>query len=80
MDDDVIPERPHEAGVPETVPGALSAIEGARLLANEARDRLHADGFTDRQIREWAEAFISDVGAGTVDDLVAWIAAREHGS
>jgi hypothetical protein len=76
--DDVTPERPRDAGVPEEVPDALSAIEGARILANEARERLRADGFTDSQIDEWAESFITEVGSGEVDDLVAWIAAREQ--
>jgi len=78
--DDLTPERPRDAGVPETVPDAVTAIEGARILANEARDRLRADGFTDAQIDEWAEAFISEQGSGEADDLVAWIAAREHRS
>lgn len=76
--DDLTPERPRDAGVPEEVPGALSSIEGARILANEARDRLRADGFTDAQIDQWAEAFIAERGSGEVDDLVAWIAAREQ--
>jgi hypothetical protein len=76
--DDVTPERPRDAGVPEEVPDTLGAIEGARILANEARARLRADGFTDDQIDEWAEAFISEIGSGDVEELVAWIAQREH--
>lgn len=78
MDDDVVPERPRAAGVPEEIPDDTSAIEGARILANEARPRLRADGLTDTQIDEWADAFIAEVGAGEVDDLIAWIAAREQ--
>lgn len=78
--DDLTPERPRAAGVPEEVPGALSAIEGARILANEARERLRADGFSDAQIDEWAEAFIAERGSGGVEDLVAWIAEREQRS
>jgi hypothetical protein len=77
MDDPLIPERPRAASVPEEVPDATSSIEGARLLANEARRRLRADGFTDSQIDEWAESFVTEVGSGEVDDLVAWIADRE---
>jgi hypothetical protein len=80
MDDPVIPERPLDANVPEEVPDSTSAIEGARMLGNEARPRLRADGFTDRQIDEWAETFMTEVGSGEVDDLVAWIAAREADS
>jgi hypothetical protein len=75
--DDVIPERPRDAGVPEEVPEELGAIEGARILANEARERLRADGFSDDQIDEWAEAFITEVGSGDVDELVEWISQRE---
>jgi hypothetical protein len=78
--DDLTPERPRAAGVPEEVPDAVTAIEGARILANEARERLRADGFTDAQIDEWADAFIAERGSGEVEDLVAWIAAREQRS
>ena len=43
----------------------LPQIEGARLLGNDARERLHADGFDDEQIDAWAETFIAEVGSGT---------------
>jgi hypothetical protein len=74
---DPVPEHPSEAGIPEEKPEELGQLEGAFLLANEARERLHARGFTDVQIDEWAEAFIAEQGSGTVDQFVAWIAARE---
>ena len=77
MDDPVKPERPRDASVPEEVPSSTSSIEGARLLANEARPRLQSDGFTDRQIDEWAEAFITENRTGDVEELIAWIAERE---
>ena len=76
--DDLTPERPRDAGVPEEVPEELSAIEGARTLANEARERLRADGFTDDQIDQWAESFITEVSSGSVDDLIAWIGGKER--
>jgi hypothetical protein len=76
--DDLTPEGPRDAGVPEEVPEALSAIEGARILANEARERLRGDGFTDDQIDKWAETFITEVGSGDVDQLVAWIARQSR--
>ncbi len=78
MNDNVTPERPRDAGVPEEVPEELGAIEGAHILANEARERLRGDGFTDDQIDQWAETFITEVGAGDVDQLVAWIGRQEH--
>jgi hypothetical protein len=71
------PLSPEDVGVPEEIPD-LPQIEGARLLGNEARERLRADGFDDAQIDEWAETFIAEVGSGTVEEFVDWI-AREEG-
>ena len=76
--DDLVPERPREAGVPEAAPESLSGLEGAHLLANEARERLQADGFDNTEIDAWAEAFFAEQRTGTADDLIAWIAAREQ--
>jgi hypothetical protein len=73
-----IPERPRDAGVAETEPEAVSALEGARTLANEARERLTARGFRGEQIRKWADAYIERFGAGDVDQFVAWIDRKEH--
>jgi hypothetical protein len=70
------PESPSDAGVAEEVP-ELSQIEGARILGNDARSRLHADGFDDAQIDAWAETFIAERSSGTVDEFVAWIARQE---
>jgi hypothetical protein len=70
------PATPEEAGVVEEVP-ELTAIEGARTLGNEARARLHADGFTDAEIDAWAETFIAENSSGTADEFVAWIASQE---
>lgn len=76
---DLTPEEPHEAGVPERVADS-SHEEGARILADEAREKLSARGFTDEQIREWAETYIAQEGSGDVDAFVAWIATQEHGN
>ena len=70
------PESPAEAGVVEETP-ELTAIEGARTLGNDARERLHADGFSDTQIDAWAETFIAEESSGTVDQFVAWISEQE---
>jgi hypothetical protein len=72
------PAKPEDVGVPEEIPD-LMEIEGARTLGNDARARLHADGFDDAQIDAWAETFIAEVGSGTVDEFVAWIAREERG-
>jgi len=74
---DLEPEEPHEAGVPERVADP-SHEEGARILADEARERLKDRGFTEQQIREWAETYIAAEGSGSVDGLIAWIADQER--
>jgi hypothetical protein len=74
---DLTPEEPHEAGVPEKV-ADQSHEEGARILADEARDELSKRGFTDQQIREWAETYIAEEGSGSVEGLIEWIARKEH--
>jgi len=71
------PEEPHEAGVPEKL-ADQSHEEGARILADEAREQLADRGFTDQQIREWAETYIAEEGSGSVDGLIEWIARQEH--
>jgi hypothetical protein len=73
-----VPERPADAGVAEEIPAELGQIEGARLLGNDARDRLRADGFTDQQIDEWAETYVAENGGGEVDEFVAWIGEQER--
>jgi hypothetical protein len=71
------PAKPEDVGVAEEIPD-LPNIEGARLLGNDARERLHADGFDDAQIDAWAETFIAEVGSGEVDEFVEWIARQER--
>lgn len=72
------PASPEDVGIAEETP-ELMQIEGARTLGNDARKRLHADGFDDAQIDAWAETFIAEVSSGTVDEFVAWITRQEHG-
>ena len=74
---DLTPEEPHEAGVPEKV-ADVSHEEGARILADEAGKQLKERGFTDEQIREWAETYIAEEGSGSVEGLIDWIARRER--
>ncbi|MFN2557057.1 MAG: hypothetical protein ABR592_09320 [Nitriliruptorales bacterium] len=73
----LMPEDPDQAGVTEQEPDSAH-IEGARLLANEAREPLRSRGFSDEQIREWAEAYISACHTGGVDGLFDWIRDRER--
>jgi hypothetical protein len=78
--DDITPERPEAEGLVEPEL-STEEIEGARLLGNEARHRLRADGFTDTEIDAWANIYYrtADDGRdeGDVDGLVAFIHAEE---
>lgn len=77
------PADPRDVGVPEPQPdenvGPDDAhIEGAHVLASQARERLEPRGFDPQQILKWAEAFVDAEGGGDVDAFVAWIARREE--
>jgi len=76
-DPDLEPEEPAEAGVSEAEPD-VSHIEAARLLADQAKERLEAQGFDQEEIRKWAEAYTRERESGDVDDLVEWIAHQER--
>ncbi len=71
------PEHPEAAGVESRLPDA-SHLEGSELLANEARELLRSQGFTDKEIEEWAHAYIADEHSGDVTSFVKWIEAEEH--
>jgi hypothetical protein len=77
--EDLRPEEPSDAGVEERVADAAHE-EGARILADEASARLAASGFTDEQIRRWAEVFVATEGSGDPEEFIAWIVQQEHGS
>jgi hypothetical protein len=78
--DGLTPENPEAEGL---VPPELTEeeIEGTRLLANEARGRLRADGFTDAEIDRWARSYYTRAENGTdegdVDGLLAFIAEQQ---
>ena len=75
-DDDLIPESPEAAGIrPHT--DRVEDVEPERLLENEVRGRLEADGFTDEQILKWVEAFFAEHSEGEADEVVEWIRQKE---
>lgn len=76
-DEELVPAPPRQAGVDEAEPESMQ-VEGARLLADQARGRLHAQGFADEQIRLWAEAYVREQGAGDIDAFLDWIERQEH--
>lgn len=73
---EIRPEHPHDAGIRERVPDAMQ-LEGAELLANQARPRLRGQGFTDDEIDEWALTYIALEHSGDVERFVAWIRREE---
>ena len=53
-----------------------SEVESARLLANQARSELGAEGFSDQRIDELASEFIaSDIGEG-LEEFLRWARAE----
>jgi hypothetical protein len=65
------PDTPEEAPEPEA-----AEVESARLLANQARPQLGAEGFADQRIDELASAFIAkDVGEG-LHQFLRWARAQ----
>lgn len=69
-------EFPDEAGV-DVPPVPIEKVETERLLENEVRARLAADGFTDDQILRWVEAYFAEHDEGEPDEVVAWIRDQE---
>ena len=55
----------------------IEKVESSRLLANEVRDQLRANGLTDTQIDDWADAFFIDHDEGGGHELIAWIAEQQ---
>ncbi|MCU0311921.1 MAG: hypothetical protein MUE36_13370 [Acidimicrobiales bacterium] len=74
--DPVTPERPEDEGLSEPELPEVD-VEGARLLANEARVRLHADGFTDSEIDAWVRVYFEQGHDGDVDGLLAFIETEQ---
>jgi hypothetical protein len=65
------PATPEQAPQPEA-----AEVESARLLANQARPRLGAEGFGDRRIDELASAFVArDVGE-SLEGFLRWARAQ----
>jgi hypothetical protein len=62
--------------MPEETPDEARA-ESAQILANEARERLQSRGFSDTQIREWADGYVTEEGStADVEEFIDWVSTR----
>ena len=66
-----------DPATPDSIPEAeASEVESARLLANQARSELGAEGFSDQRIDELASEFIArDIGEG-LEEFLRWAQAE----
>lgn len=71
------PEHPRDSGLAEEMPDQAH-IEGAELLANQARPILSHLGFTDDEINEWALTYIAENRSGDVGSFLSWVSAVER--
>ena len=70
--------RKQEPDTPDEAPEPIaSEVESARLLANQARPALVAEGFGDERIDELASAFIARNLGESLDEFLRW--ARSQG-
>jgi hypothetical protein len=56
----------------QKVEPSIAEVEGAHVLANEAADRLRAEGLDDEEIRRLADRFVAEDRGGDVEAFVAW--------
>jgi hypothetical protein len=77
-DEDARDAKEGDSADPELPQPEAAEVESARLLANEARDALRAQGLSDTDIDRLAGAFIArDLGTG-VGDFVSWAGSAGH--
>ena len=62
-----------EPGAPQ--PEAAD-VESARLLANQARERLQASGLNDEQIQRLADEYIALDRGEDIEDFISWAEGR----
>ncbi len=74
--DGLEPESPESEGLREPELPEVD-VEGARLLANEARGALRARDFTDTEIDAWVRVYFEQGHEGSVDGLLTFIEAEE---
>ena len=74
------PEKRGETAEPGAPQPEASEVESARLLANQARDRLEPDGFTEPEIRRLADEFVAQDRGEDLEAFVEWARGRGKGA
>ena len=59
-----------------SAPGA-AAVESARVLANEVRDRLRAEGLDDASIERLADRYVADDRGADPEAFIEWARGQE---
>ncbi len=62
-----------EPGTPQP---EAAEVESARLLANQARERLRASGLNDEQIQRLADEYIALDRGEDIEDFISWAESR----
>jgi hypothetical protein len=52
--------------------------ESARMIANQARDRLHDDGLDDDEIRRLSERYVAEDRGEDLNAFIDWAIARHR--
>jgi hypothetical protein len=71
-------EKRGQSSEPGEAQPEAAEVESARLLENQARDRLRAAGFSDEQIRKLADEYIALDRGEDFDEFIRW--AESSGS
>jgi hypothetical protein len=74
------PEKEGPSVDPKHPQPEAAEVESARLLANDAKEALRSDGYSEDRIRRLADEYIAlDLGEG-VPEFVAWVRKRARAS
>jgi hypothetical protein len=70
------PEKRGETAEPGHPQPEAAEVESARLLENQARDRLRRAGLSDRGIRRLADEYVAPDRGEDVGAFIAWAKSR----
>lgn len=69
-------EKSGETSEPGSPQPEAAEVESARLLANQARDRLHGRGMGDEEIQRLADEYIALDRGEDLDEFIQWAEGR----